>query len=296
MKKDFAKIIKKNRQGGKFNRKGRKEDFDHSPKIESMRKKSDRKTKNIVSFEKIKRFLNSKIGKSWDKTWKEICSVNSVDNFSQNQLREFVFSCIFVKNYEEDGKIYSQRKYYGKIMEIPFDSLYVCPSSGIIKKYKQNKAVIKKPSIEQLFSYYDNRFELVDGNVFKISEDSFLKTKIYQKITKNDVEAFYSNLKFNRRIEDFCRFLGLNKKSINLAQFFIKELDKHLENYREELEIKKGLKVGDKVEIIKDFLPQIGTINRVEYLRNMPIRYFISIDTKNVSVIPEKIRKVVKIS
>lgn len=289
MKRDFAKVIKKSRSGGKYNRKGKSIDIESSPKIESMRRKSDLKSKNNISTRPIKRFCISRLGQKWDNVWKEVCSVSSLDNFSQKQFRDMVLHIVKTNISIVEGKIYFQPK-WGPRRELNFNDLYVHPETNILSCYKENqyKKRNNKMTLQRAMELLPKSIPInfKDGELKKENEDLFLKTKIWNKLNNHDILAIVNTLKFNGSIQRFYEIINTYRKEIKETE----ELRTILKTLQEITKIKHrtDFNVGDKVLVSKDGGKTFreGFVNRIEYIETQikPHVYWILCGSDNLYI------------
>lgn len=297
-------IVERSRIGGKYARKGRTPDVDDLPRKESMKRPygHNRKTLN-ENLNPLIRFLHSKIGKSWNKTFSEICTNIKLDTAVQKHVRDHVFDFVLVNvRITEDNKVEGQRKYSGEFYELRNDELYVHPETGILKKYKNKNTYKHKPyTMEQKISHFLDRneckFVVEKGIPYKLYIDKLTKDfTIKQKATAAHAKIDFNSLMFNDRFKEFFDFLQSNRKKLDLKHVYFQTFFDLYDNFLEEkakkeaaekLKKKKEFSPGETVEFSTDGGKTftLGIINRAEAIgKHEQFTYWITCGTENKMV------------
>lgn len=131
----FKVIVERPRTGGGGTRKGRAQDFDDMPSHEGMRR---RHVKNYngkqlnENLAPLRRFIESRVGKPWDKVYSEICKQLNGASTVQQHVKDHVFDFV-------DDKVVLDAK--GKPLMPTGDraiyrDFWVHPKTGILMKNK----------------------------------------------------------------------------------------------------------------------------------------------------------------
>ena len=183
MRKDMEKLLcERPRVGGGHANAGRRakvnkakirrddEGFDcHAPTQETMKaqwKRGSSETKSLnENLAPLFRFLHSQVGRPWDKVYSDIKAHVRFDKATQYHILQHLWGYVELNPIMVDGKPHT----YGYNGLSPlgrfgiFDSLYVCPKSGLLKatpnrpKKKADPKPITKATID------GQRFDLIDG-------------------------------------------------------------------------------------------------------------------------------------
>jgi hypothetical protein len=148
MRKDMFKIIvERPRRGGKDDKKTTKnESSDMLPAKQSMKRAHyDRKELN-ENLAPLKRFLNKNVGRPWDKVYSEICDQISVNSTVQQHVRQHIPNYVKLDVRVQGKQILSKNAHYRSYYELSDGELYVHPSTGILRKYKNRTAIPSKPN------------------------------------------------------------------------------------------------------------------------------------------------------
>lgn len=303
MRKDMNKVlVERSRLGGKYDRKGRQKSLEDLPTKESMKKThKDRKILN-ENLNPLKRFLQSKVGSNWDKVYSEISENLKPDNAVQQHVRDHVWDFVRQHVVIQDKRVYSSRRFYGKLMELRNNELYICPMTNILKKYKTKKEA-RKPYdhfSEALKTLCDQSAPLLieGGVVYKMYKDPLTK----QNTIKNKASAVHARLDFSyvswnaffRNPDKILNFFKTFEKKINLKnpywETYLSLAKSEVLKQAEERKKRTHLhKVGDEVEVSKDggktFIA--GVINRMQdnYPQEKPT-YWVTIGNQNISISP----------
>ena len=87
----------------------------------------------------LRRFLQSRVGRNWNKVFSELSEVLSKKNLPGQHIWQHIWlevelHCII----GEDGKVYHKNSSFGRRFKI-FKSLYVHPKTGILCQVKKDK-------------------------------------------------------------------------------------------------------------------------------------------------------------
>jgi hypothetical protein len=90
----------------------------------------------------LRRYLDSQVGRPWNKVFSEICAHIDRSSAVQDHVRDHVAEYVATRVLEIDGEpCYAEGHYfYGRpLREIRWIYWYVCPRSGILKRVKPRK-------------------------------------------------------------------------------------------------------------------------------------------------------------
>jgi hypothetical protein len=141
MRKDMNKVlVERPRRGGYGTRKGRKADPDLLPSKEGMRAPHVRnwggKELN-ENLSPLRRFIESRVGRLWDKVYSEICENLRADNTVQQHVRDHVEDFVAIRTSMVDGEVVIYHKYRSPILlKNSFIGLYVHPVTGVLLRNK----------------------------------------------------------------------------------------------------------------------------------------------------------------
>src|SRR5262245_46157414 len=122
------------------------------PRREGMKKRygSNRKYFN-EHLGPLRRFLNSNVGRPWDKVYSEICQHVDRGNVVQKHILTHLFDYVVVHTVLIDGEPCRGEAHWGYHYGEPLrtserrDRWYVCPKSGLLRKSKYVPRESKKP-------------------------------------------------------------------------------------------------------------------------------------------------------
>lgn len=283
MRKDMFKVIvERSRINPKRHKKGRSKSYEDLPQKESMRKPyNDYHGARKVLNENLKplvRFLKSKVGSNWDQVFSEVCENLKLDSATQKHVRDHVFDYVRI-NVVKDGKhVFYRPKYYGKLMELAKDDLYVDPESNTLKVYKLNKRERYKPDYTanylQSISSEKSKTTIEDGTFYKLfydklTKDYSIKVEANKNHAKTDFKStrgsFYSNLSSLAQALNFLR-PKVNKNNEYFSEY-TKLLNQAILEQSKRPKTRDYFQAGDEVEFKKyasdEF--QKGIINHASY-------------------------------
>jgi len=141
MRGDMPKVIvQRARRGARWRRKGRPLRDDDLSLSEVAVKKQDQvrgKTKNLnENLAPLKRYLDSQVGRPWDKVWSEVCANLKPSNTVQQHVRDHVPDFVAIKTSLKDGEVWVHDRYSLKPVKESFTKLYVDPKSGLLRRNK----------------------------------------------------------------------------------------------------------------------------------------------------------------
>lgn len=141
MRSDMSKVlVERPRRGGYGTRKGREADHDLLPSKEGMRAPHVRnwggKELN-ENLSPLRRFIESRVGRPWNKVFSEICENLRTDNTVQQHVRDHVEDFVAIRTSMVDDEIVIYHKYRSPILlKNSFIGLYVHPVTGILCRNK----------------------------------------------------------------------------------------------------------------------------------------------------------------
>lgn len=216
MRKDFAKLlVERERVGGDGNRKGRQpRDPDDLPRKQGMRKAHrDRKTFN-ENLAPLKRFLNSQVGRPWNKVYSELCEHISLDNTVQRHILEHLFWYVERHVHTEGKKVFRKEAHYGHYSELWDKALYVDPKSGILRRYKRQEKIGPKQAYRDDFHTDFNRLLSGSKSQTVLHDNTFWK--VYQNPGTGEWDLFnkanetHARIDFNHIATNFYKREDLN--------------------------------------------------------------------------------------
>ncbi len=95
----------------------------------------------------LRRFLESRVGRPWDKVYSEICEHISLDSPVKKHVLEHLKHLVARKVREIDGKLYRVDSYGREVEFTPGSAhpqLYVCPRTGLLRAYEPKPLKPKK--------------------------------------------------------------------------------------------------------------------------------------------------------
>lgn len=96
----------------------------------------------------LRRYLESQVGRPWDKVFSEVCAHINRDSAVQDHVRDHVADYVLTHVVEIDGVPCSgEGLTYGRpLLETHWPLLYVCPRSGILKRNKTPPRPRRRPA------------------------------------------------------------------------------------------------------------------------------------------------------
>jgi hypothetical protein len=139
MRSDMSKVVVERPRRSDFgDRKGRKIDHDHLPSKQGMRAPHVRnyggKQLN-ENLSPLRRFIESRVGRPWDKVYSEICENLRADNTVQQHVRDHIEDFVSIRTSMVDGEVvvhYSSPT----LLKNSYIGLYVHPVTGILLRNK----------------------------------------------------------------------------------------------------------------------------------------------------------------
>jgi hypothetical protein len=156
MRSDMAKVIvERPRAGWRLNKlKGESRRSHEMPMDEWARRDRMRgkyiRTKHLTeNLGPLRRFLDSCVGRPWDKVFAEICANINRNSAVQDHVRDHVSDFVEIHVVLIDGMPCSAdgRNYGSPLRESRYwQRFYVCPKSGLLKRIKGRKRCQRKPA------------------------------------------------------------------------------------------------------------------------------------------------------
>jgi hypothetical protein len=123
----------------------------------------------------LRRFLNSNVGRPWDKVYSEICQFVDRSNVVQKHILTHLFEYVVTSVVLIDGQPCRGEARWGYRYGEPLrtsdrrNRWYVCPKSGLLRKSKYVPRTVKRPepprtvrvNKKQLCIYRNGRWELI---------------------------------------------------------------------------------------------------------------------------------------
>lgn len=295
MRKDMNKVlVERSRIKGRDS-KGRtaNKSMEDLPKKESMKKPHrDRKTLN-ENLNPLKRFLQSKVGQHWDKVYSEISENLKNTNAVQQHVRDHIWDFVNKNVTVDEGVVKTMRSYGGKFRELRNNDLYICPTSGLLKKYSAVKIKKDKNSVAALFSH---RLNSLSGHKSKLFIND--QGEVYKRFENKDTNRWDIVVKANatHALHDYKeKWAGSSSAILEFFKSYWKNLDDKNPYFQKYLELiqssekvakkedaaKPKFKVGDEVSFSHDSgkTYTVGIVNRVENLST-----WVSVGTNNFMV------------
>ena len=216
-------LVERARQGGKYARvrKYPKHKLEDAPTKESMkfRYKGDRKSLN-ENLSPLKKFLNSKVGKHWDKVWSEICEnlklTSAVQKHVRDHVKDFVYQNVFTLKSGKVNRVYHLNTYYrSSSLELRKDQLYVDPTNGVLKRYRYNEFKYRRgysspeERLNDSFDKISNEARLrinKAGELVKLYRDNYTEQEVQQKALAIHAKHDFSFTAWNRGVTSIHRF------------------------------------------------------------------------------------------
>lgn len=178
MRKDMSKVLTERPRGGGHKPKGltRRHRYGKSPiKQEGIRKpyKAHWSSKHFTDhLAPVARWLEKQIGRPWNKVWSDLKKALPKGGELSHHLAGHVKDMVQEEVYEENKKIFYSNHMtwkHSSSVELHNDVLYVCPRTGLLKKYQDrhtNQFLVKfQDRIFGVEYKKDFRKELEDGNL-----------------------------------------------------------------------------------------------------------------------------------
>jgi hypothetical protein len=119
-----------------------KNGLESAPQKESIKlMKGNQKWLND-NLEPLIRFLNSKVGKHWDKVYSELCQKMDKNSMLGKHLNDHLFQFVSIKVVIEDKKVYPKDGWLAHRELTSYEKyprFYVHPISGVLMKARQQK-------------------------------------------------------------------------------------------------------------------------------------------------------------
>jgi hypothetical protein len=112
------------------------------PAREGMKRRHQGHTKSLNEhLGPLRRYLDSQVGRPWNKVFSEICAHIDRSSAVQDHVRDHVADYVATHVLEIDGEpCHGAGFWYGRpLREIGWSHWYVCPRSGILKRVKPRK-------------------------------------------------------------------------------------------------------------------------------------------------------------
>ncbi len=208
MRKDMSKVIvERPRLNHRYFKEQKyKGDLEEAPLKEGMRPKSHQRKQLNENLAPLWRFLESKIGKSWNKTFSEICENICIDSAVQNHIREHlemdVYKNVFIKN----KLVFSKRAYNKEYYQLN-DVFYVHPFKGTLQKAPKRKYKPRDPKTYKKLN--DKQWALKEDGIwytvtldwkadsfsYGLWEEPWFKTRyVEHKIAGGVLQSIYERL------------------------------------------------------------------------------------------------------
>jgi hypothetical protein len=142
MRRDMPKVIvERARSGaGKLrNRKPVRDDDELLPsKIGVKRDARERGGYKMLNenLNPLKRYLNSQVGRPWNKVWSEICANLKPTNTVQQHVRDHIPDFVAINTLLKDGEIWVQHRWAAGPLKDSHVKLFVDPKSGLLRRNK----------------------------------------------------------------------------------------------------------------------------------------------------------------
>ena len=141
MRSDMSKVlVERPRLVNYGDRKGRKVDLDLLPSKEGMRAPHVRnwggKQLN-ENLSPLRRLIESRVGRPWNKVYSEICQHLRADNTVQQHVKDHIEDFVAIKTSTMDGQLVIHSKYGSpRLLNRDSTELYVDPVTGILCRNK----------------------------------------------------------------------------------------------------------------------------------------------------------------
>jgi hypothetical protein len=120
-----------------------KDEFAHALQKESIKLMKGNSKYLTDNLEPMIRFLNSKVGKHWDKVYSELSKKMNKSSMLGKHLNDHLFDFVKTKVIIEDGKVYALHRWSGQQALVSYERyprFYVHPKSGVLMKAKNAKS------------------------------------------------------------------------------------------------------------------------------------------------------------
>jgi hypothetical protein len=179
MRPDMAKVIVERPRYGSsargkskgYGRRLQRLGFDGLPSCEGMKRRHQGHTKSLNEhLGPLRRYLDSQVGRPWDKVFSEICAHIDRNSAVQDHVRDHVADYVVTHVVEIDGVPCSgEGSTYGRpLHQTHWFWWYVCPRSGILKRIKTpprpTRRPTKPPEVPRFVRVSDSlQCHLIDG-------------------------------------------------------------------------------------------------------------------------------------
>jgi hypothetical protein len=155
-------LFQKGRRGGSDRENGRANNLalDEQPMRTSLRR-AHRATKNRCEPDKhvVSRFLDSRVGRSWDEVFREICSGNDAREYRAYRLRDLLPELV-----EHSVTIKDEQPFTTAGLRLGWGEFWVHPETGLLMKQqgRQRSHHTSKYEVLQVPGSASDRFVLID--------------------------------------------------------------------------------------------------------------------------------------
>ncbi len=84
----------------------------------------------------LKRYLETQVGRPWDKVWSEVCENLRPSNTVQQHVRDHIPDFVAIKTSLRDGEVWVHDRFALKPLKESFTKLFVDPKSGLLRRNK----------------------------------------------------------------------------------------------------------------------------------------------------------------
>jgi hypothetical protein len=128
-------LVERPRRGGYGTRKGRKADHDLLPSKEGMcaphvRNWGGKELNENLS--PLRRFIESRVGRLWDKVYSEICENLRADNTVQQHVRDHIKDFVAIRTSMVEGEVVVHGVLGPILLKNSYNGFYVHPVTGIL--------------------------------------------------------------------------------------------------------------------------------------------------------------------
>jgi hypothetical protein len=176
MRPDMAKVIVERPRIGSsargkskgHRRKLQRLGFDGLPPQEGMKRRHQGHTKSLNEhLGPLRRYLDSQVGRHWNKVFSEICAHINRTSAVQDHVRDHVAGYVATHVIEIDGVLCGgEGSNFGRpLHEMHSIQWYVCPRSGILKRVKRSRERPRKPQDVPHFVWVSESLQchVIDG-------------------------------------------------------------------------------------------------------------------------------------
>ncbi len=162
----FKVIVERPRHGAGWARPGRPVPFELAPRQEPIvpRKRSKGLNENLKPLE---RFLESCVGRPWDKVYSELSENLSVRNAVQQHVRDHLRGLVILKVEERDDGVLRGHGWHWPVT-IMHGDLYVDPRTGLLRRCRERRVPREVPARELIEIDPHTQWRLIDGHWFEI--------------------------------------------------------------------------------------------------------------------------------